>query len=81
MENEIIANSKVDPHWLPGADRFWYRVGQPDKYEFSLVDCVQGTRQAGLDQDGLVKEVERLTGQKLDFECLDSNAEDQSLAS
>ncbi len=79
MESEIIANSTVEPRWLPGADRFWYRVGLPDKYQFVLVDCAQVTLTARLDRDRLAAKVERLTGQKLDLDASTTNAEERNL--
>ena len=36
---------KVEPHWLPGGDSFWYRNDLPDgKKEYVLVDAVKGER-------------------------------------
>ncbi|KAJ6782152.1 hypothetical protein PWT90_07444 [Aphanocladium album] len=80
MESEIIASSKVEPHWLPDTTCFWYRIELPEsEHEFALVDCEKGTRTAGLDRDGLVQAVESLAGQKLDFESLNADTEDHSL--
>lgn len=80
MESEIIARTRVEPHWLPGGDSFWYRTELPEgKYEFTVVDCLKGTRAAGLDEEGLVQEVENLTGQRLDFESLNTTKEGRGL--
>lgn len=79
MESEIIANSKVEPRWLPGWNRFCYRVGLPDKYQSALAQCTEATRTAGLDEDGLAAEVERVTGQKLDLDTLTTDGKEQSL--
>ncbi len=43
-----VYRSRVEPHWLPGGDSFWYRVEiAPGKSENVFVDCVKGERRAG----------------------------------
>ena len=40
-----VFRSKVNPHWLPDGDSFWYRVEvRPGKKENVLVDAVKGIR-------------------------------------
>jgi len=41
-ENKIF-RANVQPHWLPGNQRFWYRVQtSPNKWEYVLVDAASG---------------------------------------
>jgi dipeptidyl aminopeptidase/acylaminoacyl peptidase/uncharacterized protein (DUF885 family) len=45
-----VYRDRVDPHWLEGGERFWYRNRLPDgKTETVLVDAKAGTRQVGFD--------------------------------
>ena len=47
MEGKVF-RARVEPHWLPGGDSFWYRVEiAPGKFENVFVDCVKGERRAG----------------------------------
>jgi dipeptidyl aminopeptidase/acylaminoacyl peptidase len=48
-ENKVF-RSGVKPVWLPGGERFWYRVDTaPDTKETILVDAVKGTREVVTD--------------------------------
>jgi dipeptidyl aminopeptidase/acylaminoacyl peptidase len=43
-----VFRARVEPHWLPGGDSFWYRVEiAPGKFENVFVDCAKGERRAG----------------------------------
>ncbi len=43
-----VFRARVEPHWLPGGDSFWYRAEiAPGKFENVFVDCVKGERRAG----------------------------------
>ena len=43
-ENKVF-RTKIEPHWLPGGDAFWYRVQTgPDAREIVYVDAAKGTR-------------------------------------
>ncbi len=45
-----VFRAKIDPHWLPGNERFWYRNDLADgKREFVLVDAVRATRASAFD--------------------------------
>jgi dipeptidyl-peptidase-4 len=45
-----VYRDKVDPHWLEGNTRFWYRNDLPGgKQEYVLVDAEKGTRTPGFD--------------------------------
>ncbi|MDB5308486.1 MAG: peptidase [Gemmataceae bacterium] len=40
-----VFRARVEPHWVEGGDRFWYRNDLPGgKKEFVLVDAAKGTR-------------------------------------
>jgi dipeptidyl-peptidase-4 len=42
---DTVFRAKVEPHWLPGGDAFWYRNDLAEgKREFVLVDAVKGER-------------------------------------
>jgi dipeptidyl aminopeptidase/acylaminoacyl peptidase len=40
----MISGDVVDPNWMEGNNRFWYRNKMGEGYEFILVDPVTGTR-------------------------------------
>ncbi|MFC4562299.1 prolyl oligopeptidase family serine peptidase [Nocardiopsis mangrovi] len=52
----------VLPEWLPGGDRFWYRVGP----RFVLVDPAAGTRRDAFDHDRLAAALSRESGRAVD---------------
>ena len=40
-----VSRARVEPHWLPGGDSFWYRAEIAlGKFENVFVDCVKGER-------------------------------------
>ncbi|KAJ2965992.1 hypothetical protein NQ176_g10352 [Zarea fungicola] len=74
MEAEVIASSRVKPHWLGSGDKFWYRIELPEnKYEFILVDAANGSCQRGLSEDTLTQKVKQLTGETPDLASLTGN--------
>ncbi len=43
-----VFRARVEPHWLPGGDSFWYRIEiAKGQFETVFVDCVKGERRAG----------------------------------
>jgi dipeptidyl aminopeptidase/acylaminoacyl peptidase len=47
-----VSRDRVEPHWLDGGDRFWYRVRLPGgREEVVLVDAVAGTRRVVAEAD------------------------------
>ena len=40
----LVRNESVQPHWIDGSDRFWYRRETADGAEFVVVDPARGTR-------------------------------------
>ena len=39
----LVRNARVQPHWIDGSDRFWYRHETADGGEFLVVDPARGT--------------------------------------
>lgn len=50
-----VTNALVVPTWLPGEDRFWFRLEHRDGHEFVLVDAATGRRQPAFDHDTVAK--------------------------
>jgi dipeptidyl aminopeptidase/acylaminoacyl peptidase len=51
-----VFRARVQPHWLAGGDRFWYRNDLPDgAHEFLLVDAVKGQRASAFDHGRLAE--------------------------
>ena len=66
-----VYRDKVDPHWLPGGDKFWYRVDLPGKRkEFVLVDAARGERAPAFDHARLAAALARLLGNPVDAQAL-----------
>jgi len=74
-----VFRDRVEPHWLPGNTRFWYKVTTgSDSHEFVLVDAETGSRQPAFDHARLaealdaagMKDVrtERLPVDRLEFD-------------
>ncbi len=43
-----VFRARVEPHWLPDGDSFWYRIEiAKGQFEKVFVDCVKGERRAG----------------------------------
>jgi dipeptidyl-peptidase 4 len=81
IENRIIAEARVSPHWLPGGDSFWYEHDLVDGgSEFVFVDALKRTRQSGLDQHALSKHLHAITKRAVDPESLvDADAQLETL--
>ena len=70
-ENTVFRQS-VQPHWLPGNTRFWYRVQTGPKSAESIeVNAETGTRSALVDLPKLARALSRATGISLDPVTLD----------
>ncbi len=68
-----MSGDRVDPVWIDGGDRFWYRNHVLDGWQFILVDPARRTRAPVFDHDRLAAalSVARDTsyeGRKLPFE-------------
>ncbi|MBL8270844.1 DPP IV N-terminal domain-containing protein, partial [Steroidobacter sp.] len=54
----------VQPNWIDGQSRFWYRTTGPKGSEFVLVDAERNTRQPAFDHRKLAAGLSALTGKK-----------------
>jgi dipeptidyl aminopeptidase/acylaminoacyl peptidase len=58
-ENKVFRD-RIRPNWLPGNDRFWYRVRTGvDRHEFVLIDAEAGTRRPAFDHERLADALKR----------------------
>ena len=48
-----LQNHEVDPNWIHGEDRFWYRVARAEGHEFMLVDPDRSERRPAFDNERL----------------------------
>jgi dipeptidyl-peptidase-4 len=46
---ELVTNDAVQPHWIGGGDRFWFRNRTAHGYEFLVVDAATGSRRPAFD--------------------------------
>jgi len=49
----LVSGDRVDPQWIDGGDRFWYRNHVLDGWEFILVDPARRRRAPAFDHDRL----------------------------
>jgi len=62
-----VFGDRVDPHWLTGGRRFWYRVTiAADEHEFILVDAERGDRRAAFDHAKLAAALTTARGRKIE---------------
>lgn len=55
-----VYRDSIEPHWLAGGERFWYRVDGPGgDRQFLLVDCGAGTRRPAFDHDHVADEIDQ----------------------
>ncbi len=70
-ENTVFRQS-IQPHWLPGNTRFWYRVQTgPKSAEWIEVNAETGTRDPLVDLPALARALTKATGTALDPATLD----------
>ena len=70
IENTVFRD-RVQPHWLPGGNRFWYRVRTArDRHEFVLVDAEQASRSPAFDHDRLATALTRTLQQEIHADAL-----------
>ncbi len=66
-----LYRDRVEPRWLPGGDKFWYRVDLPGKRkEFVLVDAARGERAPAFDHARVAEALARLLGNPVDAQAL-----------
>jgi len=64
----LVYKARVEPHWIDGTPRFWYRNDVRGDREFVLVDAEAGTRGPAFDHERLATALTQGTGQP----CSDS---------
>ena len=66
-----VFRAKVDAHWLPGNERFWYRNDMADgKREFVLVDAARATRGPAFDHARLAAALSKSLARSVEPERL-----------
>src|SRR5262245_32360883 len=69
-QNKVFRTS-VRPQWLPGGQRFWYRVDvAPDKHEFIVVDAGEGKRTPAFDHQRLAESLAKVLGRDVSAQRL-----------
>jgi dipeptidyl-peptidase-4 len=71
----LVRNARVQPHWIDGSDRFWYRHETAEGGEFLEVDPTRGTRRPAFDHARLAAALSRAadsvwTAEKLPFDSI-----------
>lgn len=62
-----VYRDRVEPHWLPGNQRFWYRNDLPeDRREFVVVDAANATRYPAFHHSRVAERLAAASGQPLD---------------
>jgi dipeptidyl-peptidase-4 len=70
-QERYILNSSVTPHWVQGADRFWFREAlADDRARFVLVDAATGARKPAFDHAAVAKGLGEALGRAVDAERL-----------
>ena len=63
LVQQPVFQSSLDPHWLSGGERFWYRRDGPGgTQEFIGVDAVRGRKQPAFDHARLAASLTQATG-------------------
>jgi dipeptidyl aminopeptidase/acylaminoacyl peptidase len=71
IEERLIQQATVEPHWLTDRDAFWYRRQHvAGKTEFILVDAAQKTRGPAFDHAALADVLGQQTGTSVDADDL-----------
>lgn len=48
-----VTNLSVEPHWIQGENRFWFKHQQANSHEFRIVDAETGKQAPAFDHDAL----------------------------
>ncbi|HOS91954.1 MAG TPA: DPP IV N-terminal domain-containing protein [Armatimonadota bacterium] len=59
----LVHKARVEPHWIHGTARFWYRNDVRGDRDFVVVDAEAGTRGPAFDHQRVAKALTRVTGQ------------------
>jgi len=62
--SDRLYGMSVQPNWIGGQSRFWYRAVGPNGSEFVLIDAERGTRHPAFDHEKLARGLSSLTGRK-----------------
>jgi dipeptidyl aminopeptidase/acylaminoacyl peptidase len=66
-----IYRNRIEPHWLEGNSKFWYRLDLRDKKkEFILVDATTGARNPAFDHAKAAEALKQKLGREIDPERL-----------
>lgn len=60
---KLIETLRVEPHWIEGGDRFWYRIDSPNTKEFWLVDPGRKTQKPAFDHKKLADSLSQQKGE------------------
>ena len=74
--DKLVLGDAVQPNWMSGSDRFWYRTRVREGYEFMVVDAARGTRAPLFDRHRLASALSvaadtAFVGTKLPFQSFD----------
>ncbi|MFO0925038.1 MAG: prolyl oligopeptidase family serine peptidase [Pirellulales bacterium] len=73
-----VYRDRVDPQWIEGTSRFWYRVALPEgRQELVVVDAEKGTRQPAFDHAAVAKALGQGTAERLPIDALQWDAASQ----
>lgn len=65
--NKTVTRHRLDPNWIEGDNKFWYRVELHNgQREWIVVDCLTGTRQPAFDYLAVGKQLTELLHKEID---------------
>jgi dipeptidyl aminopeptidase/acylaminoacyl peptidase len=67
---DLLTSTSVQPRWIEGTERFWYRYETSAGADFLLVDPSAGTKQPIFDKDRIAAELTRITKDPYDGQHL-----------
>jgi hypothetical protein len=72
----LVYKARLEPHWIAGTSRFWYRNDVRGEREFILVDADAGTRKLAFSHARLARALSELLGnphqaEKLPFRAIE----------
>lgn len=59
---KLVFGAQVEPHWIDGGERFWYRVSTGSGHQFVVVDAARGAREPAFDHIKLAAALSRASG-------------------
>lgn len=71
LTRDKVISGSVEPHWIAGGSRFWYRSDRPGGHRtFLVVDPAAGTKQPAFDAKRLAASLSKTLGKNVDAERL-----------